>query len=88
MNYKHFPSLENDGADVSYAYTYPTSGKCTAAWQGKGSLRFYESSFEKNPTQYVLINMPAELPVREMRLAQLTVWQPLIALDRLPKRLR
>ena len=88
MNYKYFPSVENDGADVSYACTYPSSGKCPAAWEGKGSIRFRPSSFEKNPTQYVLINKLAELPVHEVRLARLAVWEPLMALDRLPRRLR
>lgn len=88
LNYKYFPSLENDGPDVSYACTYPSSGTCTAAWEGNGAVRFFSSSFEKNPTQYVLVNKLAELPVLELRAARLVVWEPLMALDRLPRRLR
>ena len=88
MNFKYFPNVQNDGADVSYACTYPTSGKCTAAWEGEGAIRFFDSTFAKNPTQYVLINLLAELPVHEVRFAKLVVWEPQMALDRPPRILR
>ena len=88
MNYKYFPSLENNGADISYACTYPSSGTCTSAWEGAGDIEFFPSSFKQNPTQYVLINKLAELPVLEVKTSRLVVWEPLMALDRLPKRLR
>ena len=88
MNYKYFPNAQNDGADVSYACTYPTSGKCPEAWEGQGSVRFHPSSFEKNPTQHVLINMLAEMPVHDVRAAGLAVWEPFMALDREPRILK
>ena len=85
MNYKYFPSVQNSGADVAYACTYPASGTCTAAWEGQGKLQFFESSFQKNPTQYVLINLLARLPIHEIRQTRLVVWEPFMALDRLPR---
>ena len=88
MNYKYFPSVQNDRADVAYACTYPASGTCTACWEGQGELRFFDSSFHKNPTQYALINVLAKLPVHEIRQTRLTVWEPFMALDRLPRVLR
>jgi acetoacetate decarboxylase len=88
MNLKHFPSLENEGADVSYIATYPSSGTCTAASDGRGSVRFHSSSFEQNPTQYDVINLLAALPIGEMRTCRLVVMEPMMALDRLPQRLR
>lgn len=40
MCYKYIPSLENDGADVSYATVYPSSGQVKAAWSGQGRCSF------------------------------------------------
>ncbi len=88
MNYKYIPRLENDGADVSYATVYPTSGTCTAAWEGQGTIHFEGSSFEQNPTQYKVINLLADLPIHEVTVARRAVWEPLKAIDRLPRRLR
>jgi len=87
MNYKYFPNLENSGADVSYAAIYPTSGNCTEAADGSGAIKFHRSSFEKNPTQYEVISALADLPIHEVRLARRSVWEPLMCLDRLPRRL-
>ena len=88
MNLKYFPNVQNDGADVCYACTYPASGVCADAWRGKGQISFHESSFKENPTQYVLINLLADLPVLAVCHAQLIVWEPFMALDRLPRILR
>ena len=89
MNYKYFPRAENDGADVSYAVTYPSSGVCAAAWEADdASVRFHQSSFKQNPTQHVLVNLLCDLPVHEIRTTRLIVWEPMMALDRLPRRLR
>ena len=88
MNYKYIPRLENDGADVSYAAIYPTSGTCTTAWEGEGTIRFHCSSFAQNPTQYKVINLLADLPIHEVTIARRTIWEPLKCIDRLPRRLR
>ena len=88
MNLKYFPNVHNDGADVCYACTYPSSGTCTGAWEGQGDIRFFPSSFERNPTQYVLINLLVELPVLEVTLARLVKWEPMMALDRQPRVLK
>ena len=88
MNLKYFPSIENDGADVSYVCTYPCTAECPAAWEGDGELQFFESSFEKNPTQYTLINLLAALPILEVRGAKLIVFEPQMSLARKPQRLR
>ncbi|MAE64036.1 MAG: hypothetical protein CMJ18_07150 [Phycisphaeraceae bacterium] len=88
MNLKYFPNATNTGPDVCYACTYPSSGSCPAAWEGAGEIRFFQSSFEKNPTQHVLINLLANLPVLEVCLARIVVWEPFMALDREPRILR
>ena len=88
MNLKHFPSVENDEADVSYICTYPSSGTCPEAWEGSGSVRFHRSTFEKNPTQFDVINLLADLPIHEMRASRLVVFEPMKALDRKPQRLQ
>lgn len=88
MCYKCIPRLENDGADVAYATVYPSSGRCKSVWSGQGALRLYPSSFKQNPTQHEVINLLAKLPIHEIRGASLVVWEPLMALDRLPRRLQ
>ena len=50
--------------------------------------RFVKKWFKENPTQYVLINLLADLPVLKVRHAQMIVWEPFMALDRLPRILR
>ena len=88
MNLKYFPNVHNDGADVCYACTYPSSGTCVAAWEGHGHIRFFPSSFELNPTQFVLINLFAELPILEVTQTRLVKWEPMMALDRKPRILK
>ena len=88
MNLKYFPNVHNDGADVCYACTYPTSGTCVEAWEGQGQIRFFPSSFERNPTQYVLINLLTELKVLEVTQSRLIKWEPMMALDRKPRILK
>lgn len=88
MNLKHFPNVENDGSDISYICTYPSSGTCPEAWEGTGSVQFHRSTFEQNPTQFDVINLLADLPILEMRTSRLVVFAPMKALDRRPKRLK
>ena len=88
MNLKYFPNVQNDGADVCYACTYPSSGTCTGAWEGQGNIRFFPSSFQRNPTQYVLINLLTELPILEVTQTRLVNWEPMMALDRKPRILK
>ena len=88
MNLKYFPNVKNTGPDTCYACTYPASAQCPTAWEGKGEIQFHASTFEKNPTQYVLINLLKELPVLEVRTTRLIVWEPFMALDREPRILR
>lgn len=87
MCYKYIPTLENDGADVSYATVYPSSGQCAAAWTGKGHLQFRPATFKQVPTQHEVINLLAALPVLEVESATLAKWTEVRALDRLPRRL-
>ena len=87
MNYKYFPRLENDGADVSYATVYPSSGQVAAAWSGVGAVRFNPATFRQVPTQHEYINLLAALPVVEMRSASFIQWKEVRAIDRLPRRL-
>lgn len=85
--YKYIPRLENDGADVSYATVYPSSGQCQAAWRGKGSLKANTATFQQTPTQHEFINLIAAMPVKEIRSAMLVNWVECRAIDRLPRRL-
>lgn len=87
MGYKYIPRLENDGADVSYATVYPSSGQCSKAWRGKGSIETCTATFEQAPTQHEFISLIADLPVKEIRSAMLTDWREVRAIDRLPRRL-
>jgi len=84
MNFKYFPNVESTALDVAYTSVYPSSGSCTEAFEGEGSIKFHPSSFEQNPTQYRLINLLGELPVNEIRGASVIVWEPLMLLDRVP----
>jgi acetoacetate decarboxylase len=88
MCYKYIPSLENDGPDVSYATVYPSSGQCSAAWNGKGAVKISRATPRQAPTQSECINLLAELPVKEIRSASVVHWNDVRALDRLPRRLR
>lgn len=87
MCLKYIPRLENDGADVSYATVYPSSGQCARAWTGQGNIRFSPATFKQVPTQHEVINLLAGLPVREVVSATVAQWQEVRALDRLPRRL-
>jgi acetoacetate decarboxylase len=88
MNYKYIPRLEDDGPDVAYATVYPSSGTCVEAARGQGEVHFHRASFEQNPTQHEIINQIAALPIGEVRSATRATWQPVMLLDRAPRRLR
>ena len=88
MCYKYIPRIENDGADVSYATVYPSSGQCAAAWSGEGDAQFHTATFRQVPTQHEFINLLAALPVIEIRSGSLVEWKEVRAIDRLPRRLR
>lgn len=87
MNLKHFPKLENDGADVSYATVYPSSGQCVAAWSGQGSITMRTATPRQAPTQHDVINLLAGLPIVEVRSASVMHWKEVRAIDRKPYRL-
>lgn len=86
--YKYIPRLENDGADVSYATVYPTSGQCAATAKGAGSVRLRTATPQQAPTQHDVINLLAELPVLEIRSASWTDWREVRAIDRETRRLQ
>ncbi len=88
MNLKHFPKLENDGADVSYVTVYPSSGQCVAAWSGQGSVTTRTATPRQAPTQDGVINLLAGLPIVEVRSASVVHWKEVRAIDRKPYRLR
>ena len=87
MNYKYIPRLENDGADVSYATVYPSSGQTEAAWTGRGSAEIRTATARQAPTQHEYINLLASLPIHEIRAASVVSWKEVRAIDRLPRRL-
>ncbi len=88
MNLKHFPTLENDGADVSYVTVYPSSGQCVGAWSGQGSIEMQTATPRQAPTQHDIINLLASLPILEIKSANVRHWKEVRAIDRKPYRLR
>jgi hypothetical protein len=87
MNLKHIPTLENDGADISYATVYPSSGQCVGSWSGQGSITINTATPRQAPTQHDIINLLAGLPIVEIRSATVQHWQEVRAIDRKPYRL-
>ena len=80
--------LENDGPDVSYATVYPSSGQVVRASAGRGQIELRRATFKQVPTQQDVINLLADLPVRELRPSHVIHWKEVRAIDRLPRRLQ
>jgi hypothetical protein len=72
MGYKYIPRVAGGGADVEYATVFPTEQTYDRVEAGTGKVRFFPSSFERNPTHWQVVNLLCELEPLEMRQALLT----------------
>ncbi len=64
--YKHFPSIDLDGHDCSYATYCPTTNVIKRAWKAKGSVAFHEVEWEKAPLSGPVATTLSKLPVIEV----------------------
>ncbi len=79
MGWKHVPSCDLRGADVSAATALPAKTEIKEAWMGQGRIAFHETIWERAPLSYRAVNALAELPVEQSLGAILTRgWQDLL----------
>jgi hypothetical protein len=72
MGYKYIPRIAGGGADLEYATVFPTEQVYDRAERGAGRVRFFPSSFERNPTHWQVVNLLCRLEPLEYRSALLT----------------
>jgi acetoacetate decarboxylase len=64
--YKHFPSVDLEGHDCSYATFCPTTNVIKRAWKAKGSVAFHQVEWEKAPLSGPVASTLSALPVLEV----------------------
>ncbi len=70
MGWRYVPNVGEPGAAVSHATCIPAGGsRPKAAWSGAGEVAWHPTTWEKNPTQWQVINALADLPILEYRWA-------------------
>ena len=72
MGYKYIPRIAGGGADLEYATVFPTEQVYDRAEAGSGRVRFFPSTFERNPTHWQVVNLLCQLEPLEYRSALLT----------------
>ena len=72
MGYKYIPRIAGGGADLEYATVFPTEQVYDRAEIGSGRVRFFPSTFERNPTHWQVVNLLCQLEPLEYRSAVLT----------------
>jgi hypothetical protein len=72
MGYKYIPRIAGAGADLEYATVFPTEQVYDRAETGAGRVRFFPSTFERNPTHWQVVNLLCQLEPLEYRSATLT----------------
>ncbi len=76
LHYRYMPRTGEWGtADVSCAVLMPADQpNCvvTERWEGEGTVKFHESTWEELPTTYHIVNAFAGLEIREYRGATIT----------------
>jgi hypothetical protein len=65
MAWKHIPSPDGMGTDVSYPTTLPSRLNVTDAWSGRGKVRFFETAFDQAPQNNRVCAVLAKLPIPE-----------------------
>lgn len=63
MGWKHIPSCDLRGADVSNATALPARAEIREAWMGRGEVIFHEVAWEKAPLSWQPVNALRRLPI-------------------------
>jgi len=69
LGWRHVPEIGKPGAALSHATCIPSGGRPREAWIGRGEVHWHRTCWEKNPTQWHIINALADLPILEHRSA-------------------
>ena len=72
MGYKYIPRIAGGGPDLEYATVFPTEQVYDRVESGVGRVRFFPSTFERNPTHWQVVNLLCDLEPLEYRSALLT----------------
>lgn len=79
MGWKFVPSCDLRGADASFATALPARNEIAAAWTGQGRVAFQETTWERAPVSFRVVNALAKLPVLESLGGVITLgWQDLL----------
>jgi acetoacetate decarboxylase len=65
LAWKHIPTPDGTGTDVSYPTLLSSRLSVTEAWSGRGKVRFFETSFEQTPQNSRISAVLAKLPIPE-----------------------
>jgi len=63
MGMRYFPGVSGYGQAVKEPTIFPSQTNITEALVGTGEVKWLPQTWEKNPTQYTIINAIADLPV-------------------------
>jgi hypothetical protein len=88
MGWRYLPGVSGFGETTSEPTAFPSENEFTSVQVGAGTIRWHESTWEQNPTQFHIVNALADLPILEYGPAMVTHGSTnLILLDRLPRAL-
>ena len=65
LAWKHIPTPDGVGTDVSYPTLLVSRLDVKEAWSGRGKVRFFETSFDKTPQNHRVTAALAKLPIPE-----------------------
>jgi hypothetical protein len=69
LGWRYVPNIGEPGAALSQATCIPSGGSPREAWAGRGEVKWRRSTWERNPTQWHIMNALADLPILEYRWA-------------------
>lgn len=72
MGWKHIPSCDLRGADVSSATALPAKAVVREAWMGQGKVAFHDVAWEKAPLSWLVVKTLKELPIVEYQTGLMT----------------
>ena len=76
LHFKYIPKTGEWGtADVAYPVLSPATGSNERVLEhrsGRGSVQFHRAAWEDMPTQYMIVNVLADLPIKDYRGASVT----------------
>ena len=65
LAWKHIPTPDGVGTDVSYPTLLSSKLSVTDAWSGRGKVRFFETAFDQTPQNHRVSAALAKLPIPE-----------------------